>query len=297
MKRSLALLVLSVAAALAVVVSGCGATSSVTGGDALAKAAAATTSAHGSKVAMTITLSSNGLPQPIHMTASGVMDNISRQGRINVDMSDLLNATGNGSGLKASQLQATEILNGTVIYMRLPLFDGKLPGNKRWVKLDIAKAGKALGINLGPLSPTGQDPSQQIGYLRTVSDAKKVGTDTIRGVTTTHYRGVAKLDRYPDLLPASQRASARAAVQRLIKVIGTNSMPIDAWVDGGNRIRRVKVTMNTKVAQTSQSLRMDIQEDLYDFGTQVVATPPPAGQVFDATSAASNAIKSSGLGG
>lgn len=296
MKRSLILLALSAMAAVAVAVSGCGATSSVTAGDTLAKAAAATSNSGGARLAMTITMSSSALPQPIHMTANGVMNQAARQGRIDLDMSDLVNAAG-GSGLDPSQFKGTEILDGTVVYMRLPVFDGKLPDNKRWLKIDLAKAGKALGINLGPLSATGQDPGQQVAYLRTVSDAKKVGTDTIRGVKTTHYHGVAKLTHYPDVLPASQRASARAAVQRLIKVIGSNSMPMDAWVDSGNRIRRVNVAMTTKLPQTSQSLNTRIQEDLYDFGTKVDTTAPPANQVYDATSVTSKAIKSSGLGG
>ena len=296
MKRSLILLALGAVAAVAVAVSGCGATSSVTGGDALARAAANTNGTGGARVAMTITLSSSALPRDIHMTANGVVNEAARKGRIDLDLSDLANASGVG-GLDPSQLKGTEILNGTVVYMRLPLFDGKLPGDKKWVKIDIAKAGKTIGVNLGPVSPTGQDPSQQIGYLRTVSDAKKVGTDTIRGVTTTHYHGVAKLDRYPDLLPAAQRASARASVQRLIKVIGTDSMPIDAWVDSGNRIRRVAITLNTKVPQSSQTLKTAVQEDLYDFGTKADTTPPPANQVFDITGATTSALKSSGLGG
>ena len=293
MKRSL-ILVLTAAAAVATAVSGCGA-SSVTG-DAVAKAATATSSTHGARVAMTMTLSSGALPQPVHMTANGVMNEVARQGRINVDMSDLANATG-GSRVKASQLQMTEILNGTVIYMRMPFLDGKLPGNKKWLKVDIAKTSKALGVNLGQLTQPGQDPGQQIGYLRTVSDAKKVGTDTIRGVKTTHYRGVARLDRYPQLLPPSQRAAARAGIQRLIKLSGTSSMPIDAWVDSGNRIRRMKLAMNMKLPQAPQSLHMDIQEDLYGFGASVDATPPPSDQVYDVTGAASKALKSAGAGG
>ncbi len=293
MKRSL-ILVLTAAAAVATAVSGCGA-SSVTG-DAVAKAATATSSTHGARVAMTMTLSSNALPQPVHMTGNGVINEVARQAHINIDMSDLANATG-GSGLKASQLQMTEILNGTVIYMRMPFLDGKLPGNKKWMKMDIAKTSKALGLNLGQVTQPGQDPGQQIGYLRTVSNAKKVGTETIRGVKTTHYRGVAKLDRYPQLLPPSQRAAARAGIQRLIKLSGTSSMPMEAWVDSSNRIRRMKFAMNMKLAQTAQSLHMDMQEDLYGFGTSVNVTPPPSDQVFDATGAVSRQLKKSGAGG
>lgn len=294
MKRSL-ILVLTAAAAVATAVSGCGA-SSVAGSDAVAKAAAATTSTHGARVAMTMTMSSSALPRPVHMTANGVMNPVARKARIDADMSDLAAAAG-GSGPKASQLRMTEILNGSVIYIHMPLLDGKLPGNKKWMKVDLAKTSKALGINFGQLTQSGQDPGQQVAYMRTVSDAKKVGTDTVRGVKTTHYRGVAKLDRYPQLLPPSRRAAAKAAVQRLIKLTGTSSMPIEAWIDGGNRIRRTKLTMNMKLPQVPQPMRVGIQEDLYAFGTPVNAVPPPSAQVYDATRATSRALRSSGLGG
>jgi hypothetical protein len=293
MKRRLILLAM-IAAAVSAAVSGCGASSSITG-DQVAKAAAATTSKHGSKVSLVIAMSSDQLPQTIHMTGQGVLDPVSRKARLTLDMSELAGLS--GSGLKASQLKATEILDGTAFYMRIPLLDGKLPGGKKWMKIDIAKAGKALGLNLGQLSQPGQDPSQQLAYLRTVSDAKKVGTDTIRGVRTTHYHGLVKLDDYPKLLPKDQQAGARAAIKRLEKLSGSNSYPVDAWVGKDGLLRRMALTMNMDPTGSGQTLKMQMQEDLFDFGTPVDATPPSDDDVYDATKVTSNAIKSSGLGG
>lgn len=146
MKRSLALLV-PLAAAITLGVSACGAEKSVTGGDAVAKAAAATTHTHGSRIAMTMVMSSDALPKDIHMSASGVMDQVTRKGRIALDLSDFANIE--GSGLKASQLHVTEILDGTTFYMRIPFLDGKLPGDKKWIKLDLAKTARRSGSTSG----------------------------------------------------------------------------------------------------------------------------------------------------
>ena len=289
MKRSLALLVL-LAAAITVAITGCGA-SSVTN-DAVAKAAAATTSKHGSHVEMGMVMRSDALPNPIRMTASGEMNQVSKRANIDLDMSQLAGA----AGIKASQFKATEILNGTVFYMRFPFLDGKLPDNKKWIKVHLAKAGNVAGLNLGQALQPGQDPGQQLSYLRTVSNAKKVGTETIDGVETTHYHGVEQLGRYPDLLPADQRAAARQAVQKLIKAIGTSSAPIDAWVGKDNLIRRMHLTMAMAIPQSGQKFTMDITENLSDFGAQVDATPPPDKEVFDATKATGNALQQS-LGG
>jgi hypothetical protein len=289
MKRILALLT-PLVAAIAIVASGCGA-SDVTN-DAVAKAAAATTSKHGAHVDMTLVMSSDALPNPIRMSASGEMDQVSKQANIHLDMSQLAGA----AGVKSSDFKVTELLNGTVIYMRFPFLDGKLPDGKKWMKIDLAKAGNAAGLNLGAALQPGQDPGQQLGYLRTVSNAKKVGTETIDGVETTHYHGIAQLDRYPQLLPASQRAAARAAIQKLIKATGTSSYPMDAWVDKDNLIRRMHLTMTMNIPQASQKMTMDITENLSDFGAQVHATPPPDRDVFDATKLTGSALQQT-LGG
>jgi hypothetical protein len=290
MKRTLALLT-PLVVAIGIVASGCGA-SDVTN-DAVAKAAATTTSKHGSHVEMTMVMSSEALPNSIRMTASGEMDQVSKQANIDLDMSQLAGA----AGIKASQFKVTEILNGTVFYMRFPFLDGKLPDNKKWLKIDLAKAGNVAGLNLGQALQPGQDPGQQLSYLRSVSNAKKVGTETIDGVQTTHYHGVEDLSRYPDLLPAKQRAAARAGVQKLIKAIGSSSYPIDAWVDKDNLIRRMHLVMSMNLPQAAgQKLNMDITENLSHFGTQVDATPPAAKDVYDATKLTGNALQQS-LGG
>jgi hypothetical protein len=62
-------------------------------------------------------------------------------------------------------------------------------------------------------------------------------------------------------------------------------------------IRRVHFLMNVKVPQSGQGLKMDIQEDLFDFGVPLNVTPPPSDDVYDATKVTSSALKQSGLGG
>jgi hypothetical protein len=86
-------------------------------------------------------------------------------------------------------------------------------------------------------------------------------------------------------------------VRRLTKFSGTHSYPIDAWVDGAGMIARLRLKMSTKLPQTTRRLKMDIQEDFYDFGVHVKVSRPPSDEVYDATNATSQAVRSSGLGG
>src|SRR5436190_76341 len=82
--------------------------------------------------------------------------------------------------------------NATVYEKFPPALAGALPKGKSWVKVDLATAGRSVGVDLQSLSQ-GQagDPSQTLDYLRGASDdIKKVGSEDVRGTPTTHYRAV-----------------------------------------------------------------------------------------------------------
>jgi hypothetical protein len=56
------------------------------------------------------------------------------------------------------------------------------------------------------------------------------------------------------------------------------------------------LTMSVNLPQAGQKLKMDITENLSDFGAQVDATPPPDKEVYDATKVTGGALQQS-LGG
>jgi len=85
------------------------------------------------------------------------------------------------------------------------------------------------------------DPSLAVGRLPQVSTATVVGTDTLRGTATTHYR--VSLTDGP----------------------GT----FDVWLDGQGRVREVRTGPGP----------FSLDVELYDFGTHVAVVLPPADQV------------------
>src|SRR5262245_1094972 len=127
-------------------------------------------------------------------------------------------------------------------------------GDGKWLKLDLpqqAPDGNSAG--LGQL-----DPTKLLDYLREVSNnVENLGTETVRGTETTHYRATIDLP-------------------------GGGSVPIDAWIDGQGYAR--KATLNADVSGSS----FNIVFEMYDFGTPVHVEAPPSGQVVD---------PGSGLGG
>ena len=161
----------------------------------------------------------------------------------------------------------------SVVYERLGAL---LKTGKPWIRIDLTKLlGK--GANLSSADQTGGDPSQSLAYLFGASGVTKIGSDSIRGATTTHYRGTL------DLTKATQKLSPQfqAFYQKLLQSTGTkvtSGIPSDLWIDGQGRLRRmsytVKVTTSTLSASTTKSTI-----DYYAFGTPVSVQVPPADQV------------------
>ena len=174
---------------------------------------------------------------------------------------------------------------GQVMYMHLPAAARKTVGGKPWVKIDVVKALKSKGIDISGLQgPTGGNPSDTLQQLRGAGDVHKVGTATIRGTQTTHYKATIDLRRAADRVPAAQRAAARQSIDRLVKLTGQTTMPVEAWIDGQGRLRRETFTQTVKGRTVSGTI------DLYGFGGQQAIVAPPAGDTADITGRTSAAM-------
>ncbi len=214
-------------------------------------------------------------------TAEGRFDTKHQRGEMtfSIDDSSLFGEDGPDAGA----LEQRIVFDGLTFYVRSPTFDAMLPAGKHWVKIDLDALGKQTGTDLGAITTQsgGQDPTQVLSYVKAASgDVGRVGTETVRGVATTHYKATIDLDKVPDSAPADQRAAARRSIDELIELGGTSTAPIEVWVDGDGLARRILTTTTTGTAAQRIKLRQRIE--LYDFGTSVDVTIPPAGETVDA---------------
>jgi hypothetical protein len=116
-----------------------------------------------------------------------------------------------------------------------------------------------------------------LAYLRATSGKiEKVGTEKIRGVETTHYRAKVDLDKVAAQAPPSLRKTYRASIQSLKQGLGTDTIPVDVWVDGDNLVRRLAEHL-----PVAQGGKIDFSVDFYDFGAPVSIAPPPASETLD----------------
>ena len=262
--------VLLIAAATAV--SGCGGSDS--GGlDAVAKAAEATRSAGTAQLTLSGTIETAG--QRLPMTGEGTVSTRNDgEGRLTMTISH-----------GGEHRSIDEIISKGAIYMGGDLLAKKIPFGKKWMRIDILKVLKEHGADPSQFDQGGGSATKALDYLNGADDVKKVGTEQIRGVQTTHYHAVIDYNKAADEIKDEQFRSM------MKKSLGDNAtQPADVWVDAKNRIRRSRMVM--PVAQGKMEMTMDYLR----FGVLLNTDPPPSDDVFDATKLVEKQIEAQGNG-
>lgn len=233
-----------------------------------------TAAAHSAKIRTKQTMHVNG--QSMTMNGDGVADFDKKQSRLQMGLP---------KGLGKMEVR---VVDGHA-YEKLPTQAGKQGGpSKPWISFDVNSATKkSLGASMGQLTQNApKDPSAQLGYLRGVSDkgVHKVGTETVHGVKATRYKTDISWDK---ALP-----NAKEAAQRMKKLTGSATMPINVWLDKQGRVAQMKVTQKIdpsaamgggKSAKTGP-VTTQMTQSFSDWGTPVHVTAPPKNQTTEAGS-------------
>jgi hypothetical protein len=162
-----------------------------------------------------------------------------------------------------------------VLYQKAPGQDA--PGGKPWVKIDLKKVAAQQGMNNQQIG----DPARTASYAKAITDedVTKVGTEEIDGVNTTRYRVSVDVAKLP-------------GGEQMRKQLGP-TLPMQVWLDDEGRLRRQQLDMTVKAEASASAkpdtsaaprqLRMSSVMQFSDFGTEVDAEAPSAGQVADMT--------------
>lgn len=273
--------------ATAAALGGCGASAAL---DPVARAAQVTSRQQGARVALRIQFASSLLPSGFSITASGYVNERQGSARMSMDLSGIPGASAlSGEGAGTIQM----IIRYPVIYMQAPALASRLPAGKTWIKLDVAKAAQAAGIDssqLGSLNQT--DPTQFLQYLRASSgNVTATGSETLFGVSTTRYHATLQLGRVLDQLPDAQKSVAKGLLDKLGN---GGAIPVDVWVDAGGRLRRMQMSIGLTLpvgsagatTGTSPSLSGTVTVDFTSYGPVPPILAPPSSQVFDASALA-----------
>jgi hypothetical protein len=178
--------------------------------------------------------------------------------------------------------EAEIVFDSPVMYMKLPEGSGaQLPLGKKWLKLDLSKLGKTQGLDLSQLLQLDQsDPSEALDFLQGVTeDFHEVGTDEIRGESTTHYKGTIDLQRVANEAPPQLRSQ----YERLFQLSEQKTVPMDVWIGDDGLVHKVAFTQ-----EVPDSGSVVIEEEFYGFGTDEQVTVPSGDEVVDITALLGN---------
>jgi hypothetical protein len=193
--------------------------------------------------------------QRVLLTGGGNFDNAKHAGALHLDF----NVAGLTGGID-------EVMQGTTIYMKSPLFADALPKGKTWMKIDLQRALKSQGIDLSTLGS--QDPTQTLSQLERVGTVTEIGPADVGGVSTTHYRGRVDLSKVPQ-------------EQKIKALTNAKYGPVDVWIgDDDGLVHRMRVSYSVAPAGSARQI-VSFTTDFSDFGKKVSATAPPASQTFD----------------
>jgi hypothetical protein len=251
-----------------------------TAASVLAAAATSAADAGSSRVTFTITTQIPQQEAPITFKGEGEFDYVQQIGKVTYDFSELLAA----SGLDAGNEPAQVIVDKTTFYMKFPLLTGLIPEGKPWIKFDLEAIGQEQGLDLSQLQQLNQgDPSQILGYLRGAGTVEDLGTETIDGVETTHYRAIVDLDRVVSQAPAELRPQVQKQIDLLKEQSGITELPIEVWVDADGLPRRVTYSFDLSLTDPESKTSTILTMDFADYGLDVTVEPPPASEVTDVT--------------
>lgn len=261
----------------------------------LAQAARSSADATSGRFAFSMEMSFPGANEPFAFTGEGAFDATSERASFTIDMSSFASLLG---GLFAGAApagapdfgdpdawQIEAIQDGRVMYLRFPAMAEQLPAGKSWVRQDLQASAQAAGVDFGELQQfTGNDPREMLDFLRAVSgNIETVGTESVRGVDTTHYRATIDPLDYEKLAPPDKREEFRSLVQQMAAQSGIGKIPVDIWVDEFGFVRKLTMAFSATQPGTTQSAEASMTFELYDYGAEVAIDLPPTAQVVDAS--------------
>jgi hypothetical protein len=303
MIRGLRLALLAVA--VAAVAAGCGgrdgstANGELIGFEQVSQAATASADATSARFELDMTMTLPGSDKPFAFSGAGAFDATTDRASLTFDMSSFAallrgffegfggtGATSDMPDFDNPDLWKIDVLqDGLVMYLRFPAVADELPDGASWVRVDAGKVASLQGFDFQGLEPfTGTDPRKLLEYLRAVSgDVAVVGTETLRGVETTQYRGTIDVQRYLRLVPAERRAELESLLGDVVEQSGIGEMPFDVWIDADGLVRKLHVAFSATQPGLSDAVEASLAFELYDYGEQLEIELPAADEVVDAS--------------
>ncbi|MFJ5529546.1 DUF1396 domain-containing protein [Streptomyces sp. NPDC093261] len=154
-------------------------------------------------------------------------------------------------------------------------------GGKHWIKFDLGALGADMQKNIDQMGAgqANQNPAQDSTFLSGSKHVTKVGTETVEGVKTTHYKGditVAQMRAWlkTQKLDKATREQREKGLDQYAKM-GADKMAMDMWIDGSDHTKQFRMRGDA----TKGPLDMTIT--FLDYNKPVTVTAPAAKDTAD----------------
>ncbi|MFS8203967.1 DUF1396 domain-containing protein [Streptomyces sp. CWNU-52B] len=154
---------------------------------------------------------------------------------------------------------------------------------KSWMKFDLsalgddASGGDALGGGAPGLGTIDRNPAQESTFLTGSKDVKKVGTEKVEGVETTHYKGTVTLDEFRESLKGESKATRDQREKSIdqYEKLGLDTVTMDMWVDDEDHAKQFRMRGDADKGE------LDMTVTFLDIDKPVTVEAPPAKDVAD----------------
>ena len=234
--------------------------------DPVAEAATKTSDAKSMRIEMRMTIAGSGFgSKPVAVTTRGIATD--KRSAMTMRMPAV-------GGLDLGEVEVRA--DGLVLYLRMPFLQAAAPSLKPWIKIDLRKVSKNIGLDLDNLMELGAqtDPTKALDFLKAAGEVEEAGKATVRGVETTRYKAVIDLERYADELEQKGGEAAATSIRKAIELTGKSTMPIDVWIGEDSLVRRMSWEQQVSAASGQAVSTVKATMDLFDYGANVKVVIP-----------------------
>ncbi|MFE9772376.1 DUF1396 domain-containing protein [Streptomyces sp. NPDC005931] len=149
---------------------------------------------------------------------------------------------------------------------------------KSWMKFDLSAMGADKDLNeLGAASQAEQNPATESTFLTGAKDVKKVGTEKVDGVETTHYSGTLTLDDLRKSLKEKDAAAQKRAEKSIeqYEKMGVETLTMDMWIDGEDHTKQFRMRGDADKGPLDMTIKF------LDVNKPVTVEAPPAADTVD----------------
>jgi len=232
----------------------------------------------------------------LSLNGSGAMDPINERFAMTIDFTDMFAALANAEDATAEDLDLMKAFLGDdpmemryvdgIVYINWSLFALLLGADTPWIAFEDETGAGGFDALSGTGGAQITSPQDATAFLQDVWGVEEVGRETVRGVETTHYRGVIDMTVLGGLSPAEMNElESELGGASLGDVFG--DFPVDIWIDDNDVMRRFVIEMDFSDFGTAGASAeaivgsMMMSYEFFNIGGDINVTAPPATDVSE----------------